>query len=193
MINKKNLLGKEPAELGIKDAIHTAIVAVRAGRLIQPGQRCKLDANREAVPDDEGCGVADPFLKLAITRGKVFWLLLDQDEVPNVRHVWEHPTVDFTPPTVQVSTNRSIAEVARLFDVTYDQVMQAAAHVVEHDESVPYPGKLDADALSDAEDNFERYDFWSEWADETGHEFENEGSACCPEWNYPHTSLFTID
>lgn len=31
MINKKNLLGKQPFELGVKDAIHTAIVSVRAG------------------------------------------------------------------------------------------------------------------------------------------------------------------
>lgn len=31
MINKKNLLGKTPDELGAKDAIHVAIVAVRAG------------------------------------------------------------------------------------------------------------------------------------------------------------------
>ncbi len=37
MINKKNLLGKAPHELGDKDAIHVAIVAVRAGIVITPG------------------------------------------------------------------------------------------------------------------------------------------------------------
>jgi hypothetical protein len=192
VINKKNLLGKEPELLGIKDAIHTAIVSVRAGCLIRPGQRCKIDKNREAVPDSSGYGVADPFLKGNVQRGKAFWLILNQDEVPNVQHVWEHPSVDFEPPTAPASTNRTIAETAKKFGVTYEQVMEAAAHVVEQNESAVYPGTLDAKALEAAKDSFERYDFWSEWADESGHEFENEGTACCPEYDYPYKDLFVL-
>ena len=28
-------------------------------------------------------------------------------------------------------------------------------------------------------------DIWYEWTNETGNEFENVGSECCPEYNYP--------
>jgi hypothetical protein len=89
VINKKNVLGKAPFDLGTKDAIHVAIVAVRAGQLVQPGQRCGLNEHREAVPNEKGVGVADPFVKGPILTGTSFWLLMAQDEVPNVQHVWE--------------------------------------------------------------------------------------------------------
>ncbi len=43
MINKKNLLGRPPDELGLKDAVHVAIASVRAACAINPGQRCKIN------------------------------------------------------------------------------------------------------------------------------------------------------
>lgn len=190
MINKKNLLGKEPIELGIKDAIHTAIVSVRAGRAINPGQRCGLNENREAVPDEKGCGVADPFLRTPIPVGKAFWLLLCQDEVPNVQHVWEHPTVDFTPPAVEAKKNKYLDQYAAQFGVTYEQLMNACAYVVEKETSAPYPGTMTRDQVDEA--NSDAYDVWYEWANETGHEFYNRGTECCPEYDYPDARLFAL-
>ncbi len=185
MINKKNLLGKKPEQLGTKDAIHTAIVAVRAASAINPGERCKLNEHREAVPDSKGCGCADPFLKSTIMRGDFFWLLLCQDEVPNVQHVWDHPDVDFSPPTREVERNRTIKKYADEYQVTYEQVMEAADFVVEHDKPATYPGELNAEDLESVNEDLDQYDFWAEWSDEANHEFENEGSACCPEYRYP--------
>jgi hypothetical protein len=186
MINKKNLLGKTPDELGTKDAIHVAIVAVRAGSAIKPGQRCKMNEHREAVPDSEGEGVADPFVKDAIATGQSFWLLLNQDAVPNVQHVWEHPTIDFAPPAREVKRNRAIEQTAKAFGVTYEQVLEAADKVVSgkygYDEA-PYPGTLTAEEFRKVK--WDHWDFWSEWADETFYEFENTGSGCCPEYDYP--------
>jgi hypothetical protein len=190
VINKKNLLGKQPAELGLKDAIHTAIVSVRAGGPIKPGQRCGMNKDREAVANSKGPGVADPFLKETITRGQAFWLLLNQDEIPNVQHVWEHPSVDFTPPTKECEGNRAIAQCAKYYGVTYAQIMAAAEYVVENEEPAKYPGTLTETELADVE--FDQYEFWSEWAEETCHEFPNEGSACCPEYCYPDCSLFEV-
>lgn len=188
MINKKNLLGKTPEELGTKDAIHTAIVSVRAGAPMEPGQKCGMNADREAVPNPKGCGVADPFRKKTILRGESFWMLLNQDEVPNVRHVWEHPSVDFTPPTVEAKLNRTIQATAKYFGVTYDQLMKAANYVVENNKPAPYPGEKVLSELSDkycSDAYFDRYDFWSAWASETLYEFENYGTECCPEYEYP--------
>jgi hypothetical protein len=190
MINKKNLLGKTPDELGDKDAIHVAIVSVRAGSSIKPGQKCGLNKDREAVADSKGVGVADPFRKKTILRGESFWLLLNQDAVPNVRHEWEHPDVDFSAPTVEVKKNSVIQEAADVFGVTYEQVMAACAHVVEHDEPAVYPGTKGT--LPEDGEDFEKDDVFSEWADETLYEFENQGSACCPEYSYPDCDLFEL-
>ena len=105
-MNKKNLLGKTPFDLGNKDAIHVAIVAVRAGGPLRPGQRCGLNEHREAVPNEKGEGVVDPFRKGIIATGQPVWMLLDLTEVQNVTHHWDHPTVDFTAPTREVVQNR---------------------------------------------------------------------------------------
>lgn len=190
MINKKNVLGKQPLDLGTKDAIHVAIVAVRAGAAINPGERCGLNGYNEAVPDANGPGVADPFLKRTVTTGQAFWLLLDQDEVPNVRHEWDHPTVKFAPPTREVQLNRVIKYTADALGVTYQQVMDAAAHAVTNGKPTAYPGTKTRDEYDEAMDQVEIYDFWSEWAEESGHVFENHGTSCCPEYAYPECALF---
>ncbi len=188
MINKKNLLGKIPDELGLKDAIHVAIVSVRAKGPIAPGTRCAMNADREAIESANGPGIADPFLKNTIQTGQAFWLLLNQDEVPNVRHVWDHPTVDFSPPANPVKKNRTLQSAADHFGVSYEEILTAAAYVVEHRHSASYMGSKTALELKNK--YWESYDFWSEWAAETGYEFYNNGSECCPEYDYPECSLF---
>jgi hypothetical protein len=190
VINKKNLLGKEPAELGAKDAIHTAIVAVRAGSPIKPGQRCGPNEHREFVPNEKGPGVADPFRTGHIARGASFWLILSQDEVPNVRHVWEHPTVDFSPPDHEAKKNTTLQKYADSLGVTYEQLMDAAASVVASDRPAVYPGTKSSVEVESAQGR--RGEVWSEWAEETMHEFEDEGSACCPEPVHPYCKLFKV-
>ena len=187
MINKKNVLGKKPAELGVKDAVHVAIVSVRAANPIRPGQRCGINEYGEAVVSNNGVGIADPFLRETIPAGGNFQLMLNQDEIANVRHDWDHPSFSFRAPCRSAQRNKYIAEHAKELGVTYEQIMDAAAYsAASSGESLmAYPGSLNADQFDSAWDNFDRYSFWSEWADESGHEFPNEGSECCPEYDYP--------
>lgn len=198
MINKKNLLGKTPNELGDKDAIHVAIVAVRAGRLIKPGEKCSINKDKEAIPSEKGVGVADPFVKKNIRRGETFWLLLNQDAVPNVRHVWEHPDVDFSPPIKEASKNGMIEEYAKELGCDYNDLLNLCSEIVNDSSSrdivVVRDGKIgteeeypDSELFEEVED---LYDLWSEWGEETGYEFENMGSECCPEYDYPRVEFF---
>lgn len=185
MINKKNVLGKEPEELGVRDAVHTAIVAVRAAVPIKPGTRCGLNEHREAIPKKNGPGIADPMRKCAfIPRGGLVWLILDQDEVPNVQHMWEHPTIDFSPPTREVVHNKVLSDAANELGLTYEQLMSACKQVVETDKPVLYPGTK---ALQDVQEIMGdiSYDLWQAWAAENFYEFPNDGSDCCPEYQYP--------
>lgn len=190
MINKKNVLGKAPFDLGDKDAVHVAIVAVRAGKVIRPGQRCGLNERKEAVPDSKGCGVADPFLNRKLMVGEKFWLLLNQAEVPNVQHVWEHPELDFAPPTEPPQENRYLKRWADELGVTYEQLIDACNKAVDTWEGVPYPGTKTEEELEDVIYDA-RWEVFAEWAEETGYEFENIGSACCPEYHMPE-ELFTF-
>lgn len=189
MINRKNLLGKPPAELGDKDAIHVAIVAVRAAHLILPGQRCGVNEHGEAVHDPKGVGIADPWMKDKAMRGDPFWLLLNQTEVPNVRHVWEHPKVPFTAPTRPPLLNKTIEARAAELQISYGQLCEAMEHVASTWTAAPYPGPLPAEEVEAIQEKWadegERHELWSEFAEESGTEFENDGSDCCPEYNYP--------
>lgn len=186
MINKQNLLGKTPDEIGTKDAIHVAIVSVRAGEYIARGQRFKLNEFNEAVADHDGFAVVDPFRKSDVTRGDVFWGLLDQREVPNVRHEWDHPEINEFIPARETQKNRYLDKCAEKLKMPYADLMSAISMMV-NDETPKYTGSLTKaeldKLLSDYE--IEDYEVFSEWAGETGHEFENEGSACCPEYDYP--------
>lgn len=189
MINKKNVLGKAPFDLGQKDAIHVAIVAVRSAGPISPGQRCALNEFNEAVPRNDGPGVADPFLKGIIQTGQAFWFMLDQTEVPNVTHVWDHPTISFDKPTREVEKNRYLVRLADEYGVTYEQLMDACASVIATDEPVPYPGtKTEAEI---EEEDPDKYELWSEWSEESGYEFDNLGTECCPEYEHP-SELFSF-
>lgn len=193
MINKKNLLGKTPEALGIKDAIHTAIVSVRAASPIKPGEKCGLNDKREAIPQVKGPGVADPFRKKIIVTGEAFWMILAQDEIPNVQHVWEHPDIDFSPPSNEVELNESLKSIADTLGVTYSQLMHACANMLENGEPIQYPGSLEEEDLDCAMDEISDYDLWYEYGNEVGYEFENVGSMCCPEYEYPTCNIFKYE
>jgi len=194
MINKKILLGKVPQELGIKDAVHVAIVSVRAANAMKPGTKCSINTDGEATDCDGGkhIGVADPFLKNTILRGQNFNLVLNPDIVDNVTHVWDHPKFTFEPPKKPVKLNYTIENAAKHFGVTYQQMMDALAYVLEHDSPADYPKEITEDELDNLLDDFDRYDVWSEYAGEILYEFENMGSECCPEYAYPDSTLFKV-
>lgn len=191
MINKKNVLGKllDVEDLSQRDAIHTAIVAVRAGQSMEPGTKCIINEYNEAIPGEKNfVGVADPFLKKLIPRGSVFHLLLGQSEVPNVTHVWEHPTITFAKPTREIVYNRTLQGYANDYGVSYEDIMKAADYVYEKESPYPYPGKKTQEEFEEV--YFDTYDFWSEWGGEVHVEFENMGTECCPEYAYPDAKLF---
>jgi hypothetical protein len=190
VINKKNVLGKSPAELGDKDAIHVAIVAVRAGKPIAPGSRVGLNEFNEAVPDEKGPGVADPFLKSTILTGKSFWLLMAQTEIPNVQHHWDHPEIAFAAPTREVKRNATIQRFADDFGLTYERLMEDVGKVVETDRPVLYSGTKTQEEVEEALEDM--YDLWSEWGDESLYDFPNDGTDCCPEYRHPECDLFSF-
>lgn len=185
-INKKNLLGKNPIDVGIKDAVHVAIVSLVAGSAIPCGCRIKLNCDNQAIPARDGdkasFGVASPWSG-RIARGERFWGLMDPDSVAAVEHTWDCD-IDFSVKPKPVTENSTIASFAKDCGVTYEQMMQACDTCVRTDRPANYPGTLSQEAVEEATSN-DCYELWSEWAEETGYEFDNEGTECCPEYAYP--------
>lgn len=191
MINRKNHLNIPPDQPGIRDAVHVAIVSVRAACAIAPGERCGLNKFNEAVPSQAGPGICNPFLRENVIAGDHFWLVLDQDAVPNVQHVWEHPDVDFAPPTRPPALNGFLQTLALNIGVTYKQLFDACQHVATHNTPCPYPGTLNLSVVESTIESSGVWDMWSEWASEVGWRFPNRGTECCPEYEYPDVALFT--
>lgn len=75
-----------------RDAIHVAVVSVKAARGLYPGEHVGLEdletASYEAKPH---VGIVDPFLSGTVGRGQWFWLFLYPGTATGLRHVWTHP------------------------------------------------------------------------------------------------------
>lgn len=183
-INKKTLLGRKPEELGIKDAVHVAVVSLRAGQFLEPGQNITLNKEREAVAgNSDSFGVVDPFLSKSVKRGESFYGLLRMHEVPNVRHVWDHPEFTFEKPDTQIRYNEALVGISEDLGISYEELISACDKMYNNNSSTEYNGKLDEKEFNRIA--YDKYELWSNWAEEFGIEFENQGTACCPEYYYP--------
>lgn len=88
-------LGTVPTENDGRDAVHIAILPMRAAQFLPSGCPVKLNKNGDAIPCDpeDAVGVVDPFLtKAQIFEGELFWLCLYPKTITSLRHVWEHPS-----------------------------------------------------------------------------------------------------
>lgn len=81
------------SELGVRDAVHLAVIGVAAAEGLRPGQHVSLDGSGCAVlaPVGSGVGIVDPFLQVPVGAGDVFQLMLYPRTISSLRHVWEHP------------------------------------------------------------------------------------------------------
>jgi hypothetical protein len=108
-----------------RDAIHLAVLPVVAGANITPGADVKLDGEGLAVNayEDDGIGIADPFLKLphqgsmrgSIRPGQRFWLVIYPRKINSLRHVWTHPGVPDEFGTAEPSKATDEREESRLW------------------------------------------------------------------------------
>lgn len=74
-----------------RDAVHVAIVPMKAAEMLRPGQRVGLIGESEAGPSESCIGIVDPYLTDVVPKGERFWLCLLPETVTGMRHHWEHP------------------------------------------------------------------------------------------------------
>jgi len=82
----------ETGEQNQRDAVHIAVVPVKASKILSPGQRVGVTPDGTATDQSATpVGIVDPFLFDFIEPGQVFWLFLFQGHVTTLRHEWTHP------------------------------------------------------------------------------------------------------
>lgn len=81
-----------------RDAIHLAVIPVRAKYELEAGQHVGLDKDGEAsLYIKDKIGIVDPFITTTIGRGQWFWLVIYPRVITSLRHVWTHPALPDEP------------------------------------------------------------------------------------------------
>lgn len=133
--------GETPPEDAGRDAVHIAIVPVKAAQILGPGDHVGLmpgSTDEVAYPrgDMKAIGIVDPFLSRNIEVGDRVWLLLYPQTITGLRHVWTHPAFPMNEPPRQASAAAQAAarhvieqfgyEPGWDFDQTMDNLTRAA-------------------------------------------------------------------
>lgn len=83
-----NQLGQKLERYIGKDAIHIAMISVKAVCRLYPGQK----VDRDGLPTFiSPVGIVDPFLSSFVEPEEYFWLCLFPKSITGMRHVWTHP------------------------------------------------------------------------------------------------------
>lgn len=139
-----------------RDAIHVAIAPVVAAHELKPGEHIGLDSTGRACLVGKNIGIVDPFLKSNVPQGGSFYMVLYPNTVTGMRHHWQHsafPTVDA--PTDLDKHKAMIQQAADEAGITYDEIMEAAAAYLRHNDYLCEGGRWEGHRLPD--------DFWSHY------------------------------
>lgn len=163
-------LGEFPGPGDTRDAIHVAVIPVRAGETLSPGSwvHMKDDRAYEVIPP-RAIGVVDPYLVNAwVQPGQAFWLCLKPQTITGLRHRWSHPAfadVSEELPSkedVFAEAQKVVEHVAERRGVTTNELMAAADRYVFMDEMTDDRFKEDDNSTG------EWHEFWKAWALLTG-------------------------
>lgn len=164
-------LGTVPKGDEGRDAVHVAIVPVRAAERLEGGSPVRLnsDGMAEACRAEDAIGVVDPFRPeedRIVTMNTWFWLCLYPKTITGLRHVWEHPAFqhpEITPPPASHYTKEKLASEEWLknyvkihcpYDEEDGNIDDGYAAFLKHvtdDKWIYYYGN-DCHSLSDVED-----------------------------------------
>jgi len=179
-------IGTKLTEEAGRDAIHVAVMAVRAMRTVRPGQHIGIVEPGWASPAVQNLiGIADPFLSGTIETGEWFWMLLYPRTITTLRHVWEHPDV---PSEEQPSTPTPAPSVDPGIDArsaswgwmdayaaglghTSTQVIEYATRYLDEGDNLCGDISLDGTDIPDG--------FWDHYQNVTGRQVANEDR---PSW-----------
>lgn len=127
-----------------RDAIHLAVEPAIAAHTLRPGEDVGFIGKEVGVCDNP-VGIVDPFLKGAVTKGQMFWLVVYPRKITSLRHVWTHPDFSEESKPTEISREETFAGdpvafskswidgFAREIDQNVNRLMDAADKWMEDD------------------------------------------------------------
>ncbi len=76
---------------GDRDAVHIAVLPVKAHKELRPGEDIGYDNGKTS--SENPIGIVDPFLKRIVREGDMFFMMLYPNTITSLRHNWTHPAV----------------------------------------------------------------------------------------------------
>lgn len=121
------LLGHPPLQQQ-RDAVHVAIIPVRAAEPLRPGQRVFIvEGNRARLSvGDSADGVVDPFLEDDVEKDEPFWLLLYPGTITSLRHEWSHPVFPLAVEGDIAASRQWLEHRAAQFRIDYTEMVEGA-------------------------------------------------------------------
>jgi hypothetical protein len=154
-----------------RDALHVAIVDVIATEMLHPGEHIEFIAEGNCTDvraaKDIGIGIVDPFLLSPARKGERIWMFLLPNTITSLRHEWTHPA--FVPPPVSPHVEW-MTEYAEGYQMTYDEIMEAAKSWVEDGDHLNHGSKFEGEYVPD--------EFWTHYEAITGTKGEGSFFTC---------------
>lgn len=129
-----------------RDAVHVAVIAMRAHAQLQPGQKVGVGhttttGGTTAILDP--VGIVDPFLTHVVEEGEWFWMFVYPRTITEMRHHWEHPDIpsdsqrEATRDTLKKmrggeASERFLRDWAQREGWDYDRMIRDAEHWVRY-------------------------------------------------------------
>lgn len=156
-----------------RDAVHVAVVPIRANRVLKPGERVGVLEGGELATNDldrvEPIGVVDPFLKAPVEVDQRFYLFLYPGSAIGLRHVYRHPVLDHeeirreTMEKLNAPSVEYIRKCAAVIDMTYGDLVEALSKWVNYGEGTDVNMDQSNNAM-----NIDWPQLWAAWGELTG-------------------------
>ena len=125
-------IGKFHQEVYERDAVHVAVVSVRAKEPLKPSQHIGYDAGGwqvTATPPEpyKLIGIVDPFLPRDVQKDERFWMVLYPNTITGLKHVWSHPSISQDGQGTGSYSEKWLRDFADSVDADYHEMMHVAA------------------------------------------------------------------
>ena len=175
MNNTQNKIGKILTNETQRDAIHIAVLPVISDEKLYPCQRIGL-INGKASQNAKHIGIVDPFLSMIVFPGQQFYMFMYPNTITNMRHHWEHPSVNEPTISMKIEAEKWLRKFAEEWNMDF-QIM------IEDAQSGEYLVARDADIHSWNEIDDGGVEFWHQLEIYTNCEFstshrEKVGFSC---------------
>jgi hypothetical protein len=112
-----------------RDAIHLAVIPVKANEVLHAGQHVSL---QDGLAESQGdtIGIVDPFLTTPVAKGEHFWLVIYPRVITSLRHVWTHPQLPDEAPEPMTPDAKASENWLRTWcatsEISYDDLIEVS-------------------------------------------------------------------